>query len=179
MKRGSRGLLAGTEGTTQWVTRTLARFASRSIPNFVSNSVEPRSPPMLDCSCRASWTNDRDREPRYVKRKQPRRAFSGCRATGTGHPRNVATGSRAIADFPKRFHLAAGGCDPGRDCRPSRLAVTVRPVDPYRLATIAAGALRSSASSALHRRIFSNGQNIRPSLSDRRRHTSSRDRAVG
>jgi hypothetical protein len=30
MKRGSRGLLAGTEGTTQWVTRKLARFASRN-----------------------------------------------------------------------------------------------------------------------------------------------------
>ena len=38
MKRGSRGLLAGAEGTTQWVTRHLARFASRSTPNFASSS---------------------------------------------------------------------------------------------------------------------------------------------
>src|SRR5216683_2451179 len=34
MTRGPRGLLAGTEGTTQWVTRKLARFASRSTPQL-------------------------------------------------------------------------------------------------------------------------------------------------
>src|SRR5438094_8033608 len=38
-KRGSRGLLAGAEGTTQWVTRHLARFASRSILSHVDGGV--------------------------------------------------------------------------------------------------------------------------------------------
>jgi hypothetical protein len=53
----SLGCLAGAEGSIQWVMQHLARFASRPIPNFASKSSEPRSPPMLGCYSRASWTN--------------------------------------------------------------------------------------------------------------------------
>ena len=37
-RRGCGRLLAGAEGTTQWVTRKLARFACRSTPSSASNS---------------------------------------------------------------------------------------------------------------------------------------------
>ncbi len=54
---GSWGCLAGAEGIIQWVTRNLARFASRSILNFASSSGAPRLPPTRDCCSRASWTS--------------------------------------------------------------------------------------------------------------------------